>query len=70
MTLPPLPYICNGIGEYTADQLRDYAQAAVEAELINKALEWRHIAYARLGFLRDTMPDADVEAVQKFLGPL
>ena len=31
---------------------------------------WTHIAYARLGNLRDNMTSDEISIIQKFLGPL
>lgn len=33
-------------------------------------MNWKHQAYAHLGFVRDKMTPAEIEAVQTFLGPL
>jgi hypothetical protein len=48
----------------------EYQAGEIERLRNGAAVDWRIMAYTRLGQLRDSMADADVEAVQGFLGPL
>lgn len=51
----------------TPDDLRRFAALAFAAGVQQGGKDWRQSAYAQLGFARDSMSDANVEVVQRFL---
>ena len=54
---------------YTWHQAHETMQR-IAAEREQFAKLWKHHAYAALGMTRDSMSAADIDAVQRFLGPL